>query len=314
MIDVILGWANGVLGRIPPHVRRWSKGALAFAVLLAIGVVLVRQLRGLDWAVVVRSLPTSPWFYAAWLGRYLLLPVTEVLCYSAVFARNLFRDFGAFLLKRLMNASLAGGSGDTYFLVWLVEHLSLSTRQAFSAIKDVTLLSAAAANGVAVVVLGAFLVWGDWRVLTGVEEHVVALVVGVTFAAAALSVLVIAFRGKVIGVSTRTMGRIIGLHTIRSAGALVLLGLQWSAAVPEVDAATWANLLIVALLVSRTPFLPAPELLFLTIALALVGTIDAPQARLEAMFLADAALVQIFAIPSLVVALVWRRRRAPETT
>ncbi|MEM7434692.1 MAG: hypothetical protein AAF436_06030 [Myxococcota bacterium] len=314
MIDSVLGWGSGVLERIPLHLRRWGKRVAVLAILAAIGVVLVRQLRGLDWAVVVRSLPTSPWFYAAWLARYLLLPVTEVVCYSAVFTRNLFRDFGAFLLKRLMNASLAGGSGDTYFLVWLVEHLSLTTRQAFSAIKDVTLLSAAAANGVAVAVLGAYLVWGDWRVLSGVEPRVVALVIGVTLGAAALSVLVIAFRGKVIGVPTGTMGRIIGYHTIRSAGALFLLGLQWSAAMPEVDMATWANLLIVALLVSRTPFLPAPELLFLTVALALVGTIDAPQARLEAMFLADAALVQVFAIPSLIVALVWRRRRAPETS
>ncbi|MEM8610006.1 MAG: hypothetical protein AAGF92_23140 [Myxococcota bacterium] len=297
-------WAE----RIPPRVRLWGRRGFVLLVLAVVGTVLVRQLRDLDWPVVLRSLPTSPWFYLAFLARYLLLPVTEVLCYSAVWGRNLFGHFGAFLIKRLMNASVASASGDAYFLGWSAKTLGMGYRKAFSGIKDVTLLSAAAANGVAVLVLGAYLLLGDWRVFEGVEPRVVALVVGVTLGAALVSVVVIVFRGKVLAVETQTMWRIFAYHSVRSGGALVLLGLQWSAAMPEVGFATWANLLIVALLVARTPLLPAPELLFLTIALALVGTIDAPQARLEAMFLADAALVQLFAIPSLMLGLLWRRK------
>lgn len=294
-------------------VRTWGRRALVLVVLGVVCTVLVRQLWGLDWPVVLRSLPTTPWFYLAFAARYLLLPVTELICYSTVWQRNLSGSFGVFLIKRLMNASVASASGDAYLLTWAANKLGLGYRKAFSGIKDVTLLSAAAANGVAVVVLGAYLALGDWRVFDAVEPRVVLLIVVVTLAAALLSIAVVAFRGRVLAVATPTMWRIIVYHTVRSGGALVLLGLQWSAAMPEVGFTTWANLLIVALLVARTPLLPAPELLFLSIALALVGTIDAPQARLEAMFLADAALVQLLAIPSLALGGVLQKRGSEAT-
>lgn len=315
MIDRAASGGSGVINRIPAPARTWARRSVVLLVLGVVVTVLVRQLWGLDWPVVLRSLPATPWFYLAFAARYLLLPVTETLCYSAVWNRNLAGSFGAFLIKRLMNASVVSASGDAYFLTWSADKLGLGYRKAFSGIKDVTLLSAAAANGVAVAVLGAYLAWGDWRVFDAVEPRVVGLVLAVTLAAALLSVVVIAFRGRVLAVPAHTMWRVIVYHAVRSGGALVLLGLQWSAAMPEVGFATWANLLIIALLVARTPLLPAPELLFLSIALALVGSIDAPQARLEAMFLADAALVQLLAIPSLALGtLLQRKSELPAST
>ena len=66
---------------------------------VVIGAVLYSQVKDTDWPEVLRSLPTSPWFYLLFLVRTFLLPVTEVLCYSAVWGINLFRYFGVFLLK-----------------------------------------------------------------------------------------------------------------------------------------------------------------------------------------------------------------------
>ncbi|MGB5810745.1 MAG: hypothetical protein WBG86_09460 [Polyangiales bacterium] len=291
---------------VPDRVKKLARRLFALAVVTTIAWFLFRQLRALDWPLVLRSLPTSPWFYLCLTARYMLLPVTEVLCYSAAWSVNLFRHFGVFLVKRLMNSSVAGASGDAYFLVWAAQNLKIGYRSAFSAVKDVTLLSAAAANGVAVIVFGAYLAFGDRSVLDGVEPRVVALIVGVTLASAVLSVVIVGFRGKVLGVDTPTMRRILGFHTIRAGGNLVLLGLQWWAAIPEVSFGAWINLLVIQLVVSRTPFIPARELLFLSIALAMVNTIDAPAASLEAMFLVDAALIQLLAIPSLILATLWR--------
>ncbi|MCZ6806344.1 MAG: hypothetical protein O7F08_05280 [Deltaproteobacteria bacterium] len=300
-----------ILERVPAPLRSGMRRAFSLAFFIAIGWVLYGQLRELDWPQVLRSLPTSPWFYVCFLARYLILPVTEVLCYSAIWAINLFRHFGVFLIKRILNASVAGASGDVYFLLWAVQTLRVTYRRAFSAVKDVTLLSAAAANGVAVAVLGAYLAFGDWKAFEGLEPRVLALIIGATLAGAVLSLLIILFRGKILGVGTPTMWRIIGYHGVRSAGSIVLLGLQWWAAIPESGFTVWINLLIIDLLIARAPFIPAREFLFLSIALALANTINAPEARMTAMFLADTALLQIALVPSLIAGILWRSKSHP---
>ena len=114
--------------------------------------------------------------------RYLNVPITDALSYSAVWARNLFRYFGVFLMKRMINSSFSAGSGDVYFLLWTVRTLRVTYWKAFSAGKDVTLLSAAAANAVAVVVLGAYLAFGDLSLMQSVRPGVLGLVIGVTLA------------------------------------------------------------------------------------------------------------------------------------
>jgi hypothetical protein len=235
----------------------------------------------------------------------------EVLCYTAVWGVNLFRHFGVFLVKLVMNTSVAGMSGDMYFLMWAVRTLRISYRKAFSGVKDVTLLSAAAANMVAVFVLGGYLIFGDLTLMQKVRPQVLGVIIGVTLAAALLSLLVIAFRGKVLGIATGTMWRVIGYHLVRSGGNLVLLGFQWTAGLPGSVFSVWISLLVVDLLTSRTPFIPAREFLFLSLALAMADTIDAPQAQVTAMFLADTAMRQAFVIPSLIMGFFWRSRPQP---
>ena len=297
--------------KVPARLRTALGRAFSLAFFGVLGWVLYTQFEGTDWPEVMRSLPSSPWFYVCFLARYFILPVTEALCYSAVWAANLFRHFGVFLIKRLLNFSVAGASGDVYFLLWAVRTLHITYRKAFSAVKDVTLLSAAAANGVAVVVLGAYLAFGDLTLMNAVRRQAFGIIIGVTVTAAALSLLVILFRGKVLGVSTPVMWRIIGYHGVRSAGSIVLLGLQWTTGLPGSVFTAWISLLIVDLLVARTPFLPAREFLFLSLALHLASGIDAPEAQLTAMFLTDTVLVQVIAVPSLVAGLLWRSRPHP---
>lgn len=297
--------------RVSPSARRNLRRAFSLAFVIVIGSVLYRQLRSTDWPEVLRSLPASPWFYILFLLRFFLQPTVEVLCYTAVWGINLFRYFGVFLVKLAMNASVAGASGDMYFLVWAVRTLRISYRKAFSGVKDVTLLSAAAANTVAVVVLGGYLVFGDLTLMQKVQPWALGVIIGLTLGAAVLSLLVILFRGKVLGVETGTMWRVIGYHLVRSGGSIVLLGLQWTAGLPGSVFTAWISLLVVDLLVSRTPFMPARQFLFLSLALALADTIDAPQAQVTAMFLADTALRQIAVVPSLIAGLLWRSKPQP---
>jgi len=304
-------FSERITAAVPSRVRRGLRRGLSVAFFVAIGLVLFRQLSGTDWPEVLRSVPRSPWFYLLFLARYFLLPISDALSYSAVWATNLFRHFGAFLMKRLLNSSFSAGSGDVYLLLWTVKTLRVTYRQAFSAAKDVTLLSAAAANAVAVVVLGAYLAYGDLSLMQSVRPGVLGLIIAVTLVTSVLSLLVIRFRGKVLATDARVMWRILGYHGARSVSRILLLGLQWTVGLPGSSFSDWISLLIVDLLVSRTPLVPAREFLFLSLALGLASTIDAPEAQVTAMFLTDTALLQVAAVGSLIAAVVWRAKPHP---
>ncbi len=297
--------------RVPLGLRKALRRALSVTFFVVIGFVLYRQLSDTDWAAVLSSVPSSPWFYIIFLVRYLNVPITDALSYSAVWARNLFRYFGVFLMKRMINSSFSAGSGDVYFLLWTVRTLRVTYWKAFSAGKDVTLLSAAAANAVAVVVLGAYLAFGDLSLMQSVRPGVLGLVIGVTLVTAVLSLVVVRFRGKVLGISDNVMWRILGYHGARSILRIVLLGLQWTVGLPGSSFPDWISLLIVDLLVSRTPLVPAREFLFLSLALSLASTIDAPQVQVTALFLTDTALMQVGAVASVIAGVVWRPRPEP---
>jgi hypothetical protein len=314
----IQAWGSSLYGRVPPRVRRTTRRAFSLTFFVVIGTILYRQLEGMDWREVLRSLPASPWFYLLFLARFFLQPVVEALCYTAVWGINMFRYFGVLLIKLVMNFSVAGGSGDIYFLVWAVRTLRLSYRKAFGGIKDVTLLSAAAANIVAVVVLGGYFAFGDLTFTESVDPAILSLIIGVTLVAALISLLVILLRGKtfgvgsvkgrLLGVDTQTMWRIIAYHLVRSGGNLVLLGFQWTVGLPGSVFSAWISFLVIDLLIQRTPFIPAREFLFLSIALALSDTVDAPEAQVTALFLADTAMRQLVTIPSIIAGFVWRAR------
>ncbi|RLB41553.1 MAG: hypothetical protein DRH23_17755, partial [Deltaproteobacteria bacterium] len=137
-------WGSGIVERVPPQARRNTQRMFSLLFLIVIGTVLYKQLKGTDWAEVLRSLPTSPWFYIVFVVRFLIMPFVDVLCYSAVWAVNALRYFGVFLVKLVLNVSVAGGTGDVYLMLWAVRTLRMTYQKAFSGVKDVTLLSAAA--------------------------------------------------------------------------------------------------------------------------------------------------------------------------
>jgi glycosyltransferase involved in cell wall biosynthesis len=305
--------AQQIAERIPLRWRVFLRRLLAVAFFAVVGWMLYRQLSDLDWPEVLRSIPRSPWFYVLFLTRYFSTPMTDALCYTAIWGTNLFRHFGAFLMKRMLNKSVSEASGDVYLLLWTVRTLGVRYREAFVAIKDVTLLSAASSNAVAVLVLGAYLAFGDLSLFDAVGPGVLSVIVGVTVLAALISVLVIRFRGKVLGIGTPVMWRILGYHGARNVGNIVLLGLQWTVGLPGSSFSDWISLLVVDLLVARAP-VPGREFVFLSLALSLASTIDAPEAQVSALFLTDTALLQVGAVGSLIAGIVWRSKPHPLPT
>lgn len=304
-------FGEGAYAAVPADLRRRLYRAVSLAVLIVIAWVLYRQLEDTSWPEVLRSLPSSPWFYLFFLARFFVVPVTDVFCYSAVWGTSLFRYFGVFLIKHILNSAVVGFSGDMHFMLWAVRTLRIGYRRAFSAIKDVTLLSAAASNAVTVLVLGAYLGFGDLTLVHSVGPSALGLIVGITLVAAVLSLLTIIFRGKVLAVGTSVMRRILGYHTARASGSLVLLGFQWTAGLPGPGFLAWMSLIIVELLVGRLPPFPGRPFIFLSLALHLAGTINAPEAQVTALLLTDSALRHAVLVPSFITGVLWRTRSHP---
>jgi hypothetical protein len=147
--------------------------------------------------------------------------------------------------------------------------------------------------------------------MESVSPGVLGLIIGVTLATAVASLLVIRFRGAVLAVDSPVVWRVFGYHGVRSILRIVFIGLQWTVGLPGSSFSDWISLLVVDLLVSRTPLIPAREFLFLSLALGLAGTIDAPEAQVTALFLTDTALLQVGAVGSLIAAVLWRSRPRP---
>ena len=309
-IDQVQGWAQGIHEKVPPRVRRGLQRAFSITVFAVIAFALYRQLRGTDWAAVFQSIAQV---------AVVLRPVPDSLHESAdhrhalLFGRVYHKPFP---LLRHLPAQVPPQHGGRRMRVERCASSAIRTagigyRRAFSAIKDVCYLPAVASNAVAVVVLGAYFAFGDLSLTDSISRGAMTVVIAVILGAATLSLLLIAFRGKVLAVSTPVMWRIIGYHVIRSGGDLVLLGFQWTVGLPGTTFGDWVNLLIVAVLVTRVPGVPAKDFLFLSLALAFGDTVDADRTAVTALFLTDTALRQVAFVLSFVTGALWRSRPHP---
>ncbi|MEM8936184.1 MAG: hypothetical protein AAGC77_07235 [Pseudomonadota bacterium] len=306
--------AEALGAAISPVQRVWISRAFSAGFLALVFFMLWRELKDTDWAAVANALPTAPAFYLLFFLRFMLLPVTEASIYGAIWRKNLIGHFGAFLKKRVLNFSVGGQLGDAWFIFWAGPTFKLKKREIFSAVKDVTILSAAASNAVAAVMLVGFALFGDPSMMGAWGDDILLVITIVVGAGLALSAALIWFRGGLIKLSRRNIWIAFGGHAVRSILAVVLLAGQWSAGLPGVAFVAWFNLLIIELLVTRAPFIPGKDLLFLSLALTLAQSIDAPEAAVTALFLFNAALSQVVSGLSYVVGLLWRKDEAPAAT
>ncbi|MGF1544998.1 MAG: hypothetical protein ACFB00_10935 [Parvularculaceae bacterium] len=286
--------------------KRLLARGFSISFFIFIAWILFNQLRTADWSAIAASLPSSPWFYIFFLMRYLLVPVTEALVYGVIWARNFFVDFGVLLKKRVLNFSVGAQAGDVWFVFWAAQRLQIRKRDAFSAVKDVTMLSAAASNVVAALLLAFYAVFGERGAFDAAGGNVLAWVSAAVAGGLLISALALWWRGGLIRLP-RPKGVFVGVaHAGRCLINLALLGAQWSAGLPGVSAIAWLNFLVVDMLVARAPLIPGKDLVFLSLALSLTASVNAPETALTAMFIANTALSQIAAATSFALATLWR--------
>ncbi|WP_375201678.1 hypothetical protein [Hyphococcus sp.] len=300
IVPLIKSAANGAA-------RRWSKlrereevqkglKGLQYALLAAIVVYLLYKLTHVGWREVIGSLPESPWFYLFFVLRFLALPISELALYEIVWSRPLVRHFFVFIRKRVYNFAVMGYSGEAFLTIWARRCLSLPHKTILVGVKDNNLLSAFASNAATVVLLLTLAATGGLKAGLDAFPGARWLFALAFLSAGTLSVLVMIFRDKLMALPKGVMPRLIGVHGGRQALIILLHAAMYASALPGAPVMAWMTFIAMQLVLSRVPFLPNQDIVYLGAALSLAPIVGAPEAAVAGMLVAEAGLSQIFNI------------------
>ncbi|HWI87041.1 MAG TPA: hypothetical protein VNT42_12065 [Sphingomonas sp.] len=246
-------------GRMPW--QRLLAITLSLALLIALGLVLREQ----GFARLRGALPHAPAFWIAFAFYYFALPVSEWVIY-----RRLWRlppaAFAALLRKLVSNEMLLGYSGELSFYLYALRSGRLAASP-FKAIKDVSILSAMAGNVATLLMVAvAWPIWRSWR--PGFMPAGSLPSLGLLLA---LCVLLMVLRRRIFSLPPHHLRFVGSVHLIRVAFTTALLGIMWTAALPQVPVAIWIALAALQLVVSRLPFVPNKDIVFAGTAMLFVG-------------------------------------------
>lgn len=264
--------------------------------LLFVGVVvfLVIQLSEVGWSEVFAALPASPWFYAIFTLRFFAQPLTEIPAYEIVWRTPLWRHWTAFLRKRVYNFAVMGYSGEAFFTLWARRTLSLSDRDIVVGVKDNNLISALVSNAATAAIVATLFFLGDLQREIDAIPGGAALFALAFVSAASLAVAVTMFRRHLIQLPKGMTRKIIAINAGRIVIVFILHAMLYQAAIPSAPLIAWLMFIALQLVLSRIPFVPNQDIVFLTAALSLAPEIGAPEAAIAGMLLAEAGLSQLF--------------------
>ena len=282
-------WAAWLGARLP--LRTLGRGLRA-AVFVGILAYLVREVWLLGFKAMAADMPASPWVYVLFFIRYFVFTLFEILIYQGLFSRPLWHAWPVFLRKRVLNFSVLEYSGEAYFYYWARRESGESGPPAFALIKDVNILSSLASIIVTFALLGAAAASGRLSESLGATP---ALETGLAWAAllgGALVLAFLAFRRQILWMGRPAALRTFGLHSARLVTTTSLQAAQWSVALPFVPLTTWLGFLALYMALTRLPFLPGKDLVFVTASVALAGSVAAPETAVAAMFFMGGVLMQ----------------------
>jgi len=272
-----------------------TKRALIAAqwILLALVVsYLFWRLTHIGWGAVLDNLPASPWFYILLGLKFLTLPVAEMIAYQIIWRRPMLAHFPAFVRKRVYNNGVAGYSGEAFLALWARRHLGLSDLDAVVSVKDGNILSAFSANVTTIALIA-------WLASTGTLARAVDAVPGgpALFAIAFIMAVcvaagVIIFRRRIVSLPWAETRAIVGVHAVRQIAQIAIYAAIYAAALPATPIAVWISFVALQYVITRIPFLPNQELVYLTAVLSLGSIVGATEEAVAGMLLAEAGLLQ----------------------
>jgi hypothetical protein len=238
---------------------------LGRAISLAVLVAVVLQLRQLDFSKVWSVVPTSPLFWITFVVYYMLGSVTDWVIFRKLW-RIPVSGILPLLRKQIGNALLFGYVGELYFYDWARKRADI-TNSPFGAVKDVAILSAVMGN--VVTLLSVLLAWPLVTQTTmGIPANViwysVAFLVGST-------AVILLFGRRLFSLPKADLWYISAVHMVRIVFGLVLTGLCWHLALPDIALVWWVVLSVTSMLVGRLPFVSNKDFVFAALAVFLIG-------------------------------------------
>ena len=266
---------------------------LQYGLFAAIVAYLIWKLSQVGWMEVFESLPSSPWFYGFFVLRFLMLPISEIAIYEIVWNKPLVRHFFVFIRKRVYNFAVMGYSGEVFLTQWARRRLALSDKKILVGVKDNNLLSAFASNAATVVLVIGLALTGGLQ--AGLEAFPGAgwLFALAFLSAGTLSVAVMVFREKLIALPAGVLPRLLGVHGARQCLIIILHVAMYASALPGAPLMAWITFIALQLVLSRVPFLPNQDIVYLGAALTLAPIVGASEAAVAGMLVAEAGLSQL---------------------
>lgn len=251
------------------------------------------ELTNVGWKAVWESLPTQSLFYLFFLIAYFQLPFFEVWIYRLTWAFDAVKSIPTFIIKRVYNKDVLGYSGELYFFVWAKKHLSLKDKDILFTIKDNNIISSVASTVVSVGLLSIFFFTGqvpidEWFT----ADQLVYWISGIVFALV-LFIVLYRFRNYVIHMSWRTAFSIFGIQMLRLLVVQVLNLLMFYVVMPETPMYVWFTYLSIEIILSRIPFLPNKDFIFVSLSISLAGNLDVSESAIAGLMLTRSVLGKI---------------------
>lgn len=271
------------------RVQKWLKRGIISLIV----IVIIYQLYDIGWNEVLKNLPTNPLFYLIFIGLYLTLPTVEVLIYRQIWKVKKWRMFKAFLTKRVYNDEVMGYSGEFFLFIWGRKNLNIREKDILKNVRDNNILSAISSNTLTIILVGILVYAG----FLNVEElfgrvDLIYIIAGV-FIFAILVALIVQFRKYLFSLELKKSITIFSLYFTRFIIHNGLMILLWSVAIPGTPLSTWLIFVAVMIVVSRIPFLPSRDLVFMMAGIEMSKMFEMTSAAVAGMLLVYSVLKKV---------------------
>jgi len=272
--------------------RRGMKG-LSLVFTIGLVVYLARQLGEIGWGEVFTSIPRTPWFYLLYAGFYLCAPLCESVIFRLLWDCPARRSLPALIKKRVYSRYLLDYSGEAYLYLWARRSVDLPDRYLLHGIKDNIIISSSTSLLIGMVVLLGLLYGGQIALPERLLQQDAVYVAAAAVAGGSVVLLGIRFRRRLLSLSRSALVSLVGLHALRLVGLMVLQVMMWATAVPSASLKSWLSLLSIEVVISRIPFLPSRDFVFMGTGLEVSGGIGVALPALAGVLLTISVLEKL---------------------
>lgn len=279
-------WTSFFKSKRGKSIVKWAQRIF----LVGMIVWLLFQLSNVGWIKVWDSLPTNPLFYLLFLLVYLSLPITDMIIYRMRWVFNVKKYLHIFILKKVYNVDVMGYSGEVFFYFWARKNIDVSDMEIAKTIKDNNIISSIASTIIAFVLLSAFLFTGQIRLFDWFKHQNMVFIYGGIFVLILLVALAIRFRRLVISMPMKIAGIIFLIQCARLLLGQTLQITQWFIVMPKVPFYVWFTFVSIQIIMTRIPFLPNRDLIFLSASIKLTQMMHVSTAGVAAIMLVNTVL------------------------